>query len=184
MQDGLDIRNWNIRDFSGTGAPQSPLNFTNNELWNNLRKGTVIVIARSENTFSEDFDPSDYTLTVKSNNSIYLSGTVFLIAAGSEAVQIRNSAQVHVHGISWGSANASSIPNPKVHFTTASSSNTSIYFNEDDLVKLPIVTNWTNPGTPSIGIGNTTNNLNWILSLRSKIRRFRIYFIDTNSRFR
>ena len=85
VQDQLDIRNWSIRDFNGSGVAQSPLIFSNNSLWTNLRKGTVIVIGRSENLFSEDLDPSDYTLTVKSNNSIYLSGTVFSIAGTSDA---------------------------------------------------------------------------------------------------
>ncbi len=171
VQDQLDIRNWSIRDFNGSGVAQQPLVFSNNALWSSLKKGTVIVIGRPENPppFIEDLDPSDFTLTVKSNNSIYLSGTAFSIAGGSDAVQLRDASQVHVHGVSWGTANASSLPNPKVHFTTASSSNTSIYFNEDDVTKLPIPTNWTNPGTPSIGIGNTPNNLNWILSLRASV---------------
>lgn len=168
VQDQLDIRNWSIRDFSSTGAAQQPLIFSNNDLWNNLRKGTIIVIARPENTaIQEDLDPSDFTLTLKSSNSIYLSGTAFLFAAGSEAVQIRNSTQVHIHGISWGAANSASLPDPKIHFTTASSSNTSTFFNEDDVSKLPILTNWTQNGTSSRGIGNTTNNINWILSLRA-----------------
>ena len=49
-----------------------------------------------------------------------------------------------------------------------SSSNTSIFFNEDELVKLPVATNWTINGTPPRGIGNTTTNINWILSLRAR----------------
>ena len=169
IQDGLDIRNWSIRDFNSSGVAQTPLVFSNHSMWSNLKKGTVIVIARSENTFLEDLDLSDLTLTVKSNNSIYLSGTVFSIAGGSEAVQIRNNSQVHVHGISWGSANSNSIPVPKIHFSGSSTSNTSIFFNEDDVSKLPILTNWTQNGTTSSrGIGNTANNLNWIVSLRAK----------------
>ena len=90
-----------------------------------------------------------------------------------------------MHGISWGSANASSLPDPKVHFTTASSSNTSTYFNEDAVSKLPLLTNWTQNGaTSSRGIGNTPNNLNWILSLRARSEGSGLVFIDTNSRFR
>ena len=72
VQDSLDLRNWDIRDFSSTGSPQAPLAFTSNALWSNLRKGTIIIVARSENTFSEDLDPSDYLLIVKSSNAIYL----------------------------------------------------------------------------------------------------------------
>jgi hypothetical protein len=169
IQDGLDIRNWSIRDFNSSGVAQTPLVFSNHSMWSNLKKGTVIVIARSENTFLEDLDASDLTLTVKSNNSIYLSGTVFSIAGGSDAVQLRNNSQVHVHGISWGSANSSSITVPKIHFSGSSTSNTSIFFNEDDVSKLANPTNWTQNGsTSSRGIGNTANNLNWIVSLRAK----------------
>jgi HKD family nuclease len=168
VQDGLDIRNWSIRDFNSSGTAQNPLIFSDNSLWSNLRKGTVIVIARSENSFLEDLDQSDYTLTVKSNNSIYLTGTVFSIAGSSDAVQIRDNSQTHIHGVSWGSANAGSLPNPKVHFTNSSTSNTSIYFNEDDVAKLTTITNWTLNGTSSRGIGNTPNNLNWIISLRAR----------------
>lgn len=168
VQDQLDIRNWSIRDFNGSGVAQAPLNLSNHSLWSNLRKGTVIVIGRSENTFQEDLDPSDYTLTIKSNNSIYLSGNVFSIAGSSDALQIRNAAQTHVHGISWGTGNTASLPDPKVHFTGSSSSNTSIFFNEGDLSELPVTTNWTVNGTSSRGIGNTTNNINWILSLRAR----------------
>ncbi len=168
VDDNLDIRNWDIRDFSSSGTAQQPLVFSNHSLWSNLRKGTLIIIARPENTFSEDLDPSDYLIIVKSNNAQYLSGTVFSIAGGSEAVQIRNSSQTHVFGVSWGSANSSSIPSPKVHFGGNSPSNTSVIYNEDSIEKLLIVGNWTIGGTPSLGAGNSTNNINWILSLRER----------------
>lgn len=181
LQDGLDIRNWSIRDFSSSGVAQSPLNFTNSEVWNNLRKGTVIVIARSENIFSEDFDGSDYTLTVKSSNALYLSGTAFLFAGSSEAVQIRNSTQEHVHGVSWGTANSASIPNPKIHFTSSASSNTSTFFNEDDVSELTTIGNWTVNGTSTRGVGNTVNNINWIVSLRARVEGSGTVSINPNS---
>lgn len=169
LEEGLDIRNWSIRDFSSSGVAQQPLNFTNNELWNNLKKGTLIVIARAENAFTEDLDASDYNLTVKTNNSLYLSGTSFLFAGSSEAVQIRNSSQVHVYGVSWGSANSSSLPDPKIHFNNSAVSNTSTFFNEDAVAKLSIEGNWTRNGSSSRGQGNTTNNSNWITSLRARV---------------
>lgn len=170
VQDSLDIRNWDIRDFSSSGGAQQPLVLTNHTLWSNLRQGTIIIVARPENTtLSEDLDPSDYLLIVKSNNALYFTGNVFLIAGGSEAVQIRNSSQTHIFGVSWGSANANSLPSPKVHFTTSASSNTSTFFNEDDLTELTSTTNWTQNGVSSMGVGNTANNISWILSLRARI---------------
>jgi len=181
LQDGLDIRNWSIRDFSSSGSPQSPLIFSNNVLWSNLKKGTVIIIARSENTFAEDFDQSDYSLTIKSNNSLYISGTAFQFAGSSDAVQIRDNIQTHVFGVSWGSSNANSVPDPKIHFTSTSTSNTSIFFNDDDVTKLLILTNWTQNGTSSRGIGNTLQNINWIISLRAKTEGSGIVAINPTS---
>ena len=169
LQDSLDLRNWDIRDFSSSGAVQLPLVFTNNSLWSSLRKGTIIIVARSENTFSEDLDPSDYLLKVKSNNALYLSGNVFLIAGSSEAIQIRNSSQVHIFGVSWGTSNAGSLPNPKVHFAGPATSSTSTFFKEDDVSELTNTANWTVNGTPSLGFGNTATNNNWILSLRARV---------------
>lgn len=168
LQDGLDLRNWNIHDFSSSGGAQAPLNFTANALWSSLRKGTMIVVARPENTFAEDLDPSDYTLTIKTNNSLYFTGNPFTIAGSSEAIEIRDAAQVHIHGVSWGANNASSIVAPKVHLAGPAVSSTSIFFNEDDLTKIAITSNWTMSGTKSMGIGNTVNNLNWIASLRAR----------------
>lgn len=169
VQDSLDLRNWDIRDFSSTGSPQAPLAFTSNALWSNLRKGTIIIIARSENTFSEDLDPSDYLLIVKSSNAIYLSGNPFSIAGTSDAVQLRNSSQVHQFGVSWGANNASSIPDPKVHFSGASSSGTSITFIQDDVSKLTNTANWTINGSSSMGQGNSAANIAWINLLRASL---------------
>lgn len=168
LDDNLDLRGWSLRDFSSTGVAQLPLVFSNSTTWNNLKKGTLIVIGRPENTFVEDLDPSDFSMTVKTSNSLFFSGNPFLFAGSSEAIQIRNASQVHVHGVSWGSGNAASIPQPKVHFTTASTSNTSIFFNEDDLIKINSAANWTMNGIPSRGAGNTANNIAWINSLRAR----------------
>jgi len=168
LQDGLDLRNWNIHDFSSSGGSQAPLNFTANALWSSLRKGTVIVVARSENTFAEDLDPSDYTLTVKTNNSLYFTGNPFTIAGSSEAIEIKDASQIHIHGVSWGANNINSIVAPKVHLAGPAVSNTSIFFNEDDLTKIGIAANWTMTGAKSLGIGNSVNNLNWIAGLRAR----------------
>ncbi len=169
LQDSLDLRNWDIRDFSSSGSAQQSLVFNNQSIWSNLRKGTIIVVARSENSFSEDLDPDDYLLIVKSNNALYFSGNVFLFAGSSDAVQIRNSSQTHIIGLSWGASNVNSIPDPKVHFNGSSTSNTSTFFNEDDVAKLTNTANWTQNGASSMGIGNTSANSNWILSLRARV---------------
>ncbi|MDI6802378.1 MAG: phospholipase D-like domain-containing protein [Bacteroidota bacterium] len=169
VQDGLDIRSWDIRDFSSTGGALAPLVFTTNALWNNLKSGTVIIIARPENTFPEDFDPSDYSLTIKSNNSTYFTGNVFSIAGTSDAVQIRNTSQTHIFGVSWGPANAASIPAPKVHFSAALTSNTATAFKGNSVSQLIDVANWSqNTLTITRGTGNTTENSAWISLLRAR----------------
>jgi len=170
VQDSLDLRNWDVRDFSSSGSAQQPLVFSNNSIWSNLRKGTVIIVGRSENTFLEDTDPSDYLLIVKSNNGQYFTGNVFSIAGSSEAVQIRNSSQTHIFGVSWGANNSASLPNPKIHFTTSATSGTSTFFKEDDVSKLTNTANWQQNGTTSsMGAGNSPANINWITSLRASI---------------
>jgi phosphatidylserine/phosphatidylglycerophosphate/cardiolipin synthase-like enzyme len=178
VQDSVDIRNFDLRDFNSSGVAQLPLVFSNNSLWSNLKKGTVIVVARPENSFSEDLDPSDYLLIIKSNNALYFSGNVFLFAGSSEAIQIRNTSDTHIFGVSWGASNASSIPSPKVHFSGTSSSNTSVLFKEDDVLELINTANWTLNGTSSIGIGNTPTNINWILSLRARVEGSGLVSID------
>jgi phosphatidylserine/phosphatidylglycerophosphate/cardiolipin synthase-like enzyme len=168
LQDNLDLRGWNLRDFSSSGAAQAPLVFSNNDAWNNLKKGTLIVIGRPENTFLEDTDPSDYEMTVKSSNSLFFSGTVFLFAGTSEAIQIRNATQTHIHGISWGAGNTGSLPEPKIHFSGASTSNSSTFFIGNDISQLSNLVNWTQNGTASRGVGNSASNIAWINSLRAR----------------
>lgn len=168
VQDSLDLRGWDIRDFSSAGVAQLPLEFTTNALWQSVRAGTLIVVARPEATsLQEDLDPSDFLLIIKSNNASYFSGNPFNFAGSSDAIQLRTSADQHVIGVSWGTSNQNSLPSPKVHFTGSSSSNTSISFNEDSLPELTSAGNWTvNNTNITLGAGNTPVNTAWINSFR------------------
>ncbi len=168
VQDSLDMRGWDIRDYSSGGAAQLPLDFTTSTLWQNLRPGTLVVIARPENTtLQEDVDPSDYSLLIKTNNGAYFAGNPFVFAGASDAIQVRTAADQHVIGVSWGPANASSVPAPKVHFTGSSTSGTSISFNENSLPEVTAATNWTiNNSSITLGAGNTQVNSAWINSFR------------------
>jgi len=168
VQDALDMRGFSIRDFSSSGTAQAPLNLTSNALWSSIRKGTIIVVARPENTFAEDLDASDNVMVIKTSNSLYCTGNPFVIAGSSEAIEIRDASSVHIFGVSWGANNANSLTTPKAHLAGPALSSTSIFFNEDDVAKASIATNWTMSGPKSMGIGNTTNNLNWIASLRAR----------------
>ncbi|HXF99883.1 MAG TPA: DUF5689 domain-containing protein, partial [Bacteroidota bacterium] len=169
VQDSLDLRGWDIRDFSSSGVAQNPLEFSSNTLWSSVRSGTLIIVARPETTFPEDTDPADHLLVIKSNNGLYFSGNVFSLAGSSEAIQLRTSSDVHVFGVSWGTSNAGSLPNPKVHFTGSSTSNTSVSFNGDTLSQITSTASWTfNNASPTRGAGNTAANAAWILRLRGQ----------------
>lgn len=169
VQDSVDLRGWNLRDFSSGGVAQNPLVFSTNALWSSVRRGTIIVVARPENSFPEDTDPVDFLLVIKSDNGLYFSGTVFSFAGSSDAVQVRTPTNVHIFGVSWGTSNAGSLPSPKVHFTGSSSSNTSISFNGDSLSHLTNTAQWTiNNVSPSRGAGNTPANAAWIMALRGQ----------------
>ncbi|MBI5476815.1 MAG: T9SS type A sorting domain-containing protein [Ignavibacteriales bacterium] len=169
VQDGLDVRGWDIRDFSSSGSAQTPLVFSTHSIWSSLKAGTIIVVARSENTFNEDTDPGDYTLTIKSNNATYFSGNVFSVAGSSEAIEIRNASQLHIFGVSWGANNASSLPDPKVHFTASATSSTATAFTGDAVGQLTNTANWAqNTATITRGTGNTAANIAWLNLLRAR----------------
>lgn len=169
VQDNLDIRGWDIRDFSSSGAPQQPLVFSTHDTWSNLRAGTLIIVGRPENTFLEDVDPSDYLLVIKTNNALYFTGNPFLFAGSSDAIQLRTGSALHVIGVSWGAGNAASLPDPKVHFSGSSTSNTSISFNGNSVGQVTGTGNWTvNNATPTRGAGNNVTNAGWITSLRAR----------------
>ncbi len=168
VQDGLDIRGWDLRDFSSAGAAQAPLVFSSNSLWSNLKSGTLIIITQVA-AHTEDTDASDYVVTIKAANATYFTGNPFNVAAASEAIQIRNASQTHIFGVSWGTANATSIPNPKVHFTGPATGSTSTAFSGDNVSLLTNVANWAqNTTTITRGTGNTTANSSWISLLRAR----------------
>lgn len=167
VQDSLDMRGWDLRDFSSGGTAQASLEFTTHALWNNLRAGTIIIVARTEVSITEDFDPSDYLLIIKTGNTTYFSGTPFLFAGSSDAIQIRNVSDVHVFGVSWGTGNSGSLPQPKVHFTGTSTSNTSIAFIQGSLAVITDPVSWLMNTTSTLGVGNSPTNTAWINSFRN-----------------
>ncbi len=166
--DNVDMRGWSLQDFSSSGNPGGILTFASTGLWSSVAKGTIIVVGQSGATFTEDTDPSDHLLMIKSTNGIYFSGTVFLFAGASDAVEIRDASSTHIFGVSWGTANAASIGAPKAHFTSASSSNTATFFNGNSVAGLTSTANWTqNSAATTRGAGNGTVNSAWIASLRT-----------------
>jgi len=170
LQDSLDVRGWSLRDFSSGGTPQPPLAFTSAALWSAIPTGTVIVICDAGFTGALDTDPSDQTLTLIATDAVLFSGTVFAFAGASDAIHIRDAANAHVFGVSWGTANAASLGTPKAHFTGTLASGTVIAFQGGSLVELVGTGNWLFANaTATRGMGNSTANLAWISSLRASV---------------
>ena len=169
-QDSTDIRSWGIKDFTSAGVGNTPSTFAYHPLWGSLKAGTIIIVGRPETSFTEDVDPADYLLVVKTNNATYLTSPApFLFAGASDAAQVLNESNTHVVGVSWGTANAASLPSPKVHFTGSSTSNTSIAFNGNSVDSTVSTGKWTfNNAAPTPGLGNSTTNSAWIASFRSR----------------
>ena len=168
VKDSLDARVWSLRDFSAGGTAQGPLVFTTNALWSALRRGTIIVIARPENGFTEDLDPSDHLLVINSNNAAYFSGTAFSFAGTSDALQIRNATPAHVFGVSWGSSNSGSLTEPRVHFAGTLASGATIQFLQGSLPELTQTAAWAFSSSGNTrGTGNGGANTQWIGSLRA-----------------
>ena len=168
VQEGLDLRGWDLRDFSSGGSPQDPLEFLDVPLWSSLEAGTVIIAAKPDSALMEDLDPSDFTMLVKLDNKQLFDGALFLFAGTSDAIEIRNSNDEHVFGISWGTGNEGSLPEPRVHFSGNSTSNTAASFMGDSLSHVVSVDHWLwdNP-SPTPGTANGPANSAWIDSLRA-----------------
>ncbi|MCX7834378.1 MAG: T9SS type A sorting domain-containing protein [Ignavibacteria bacterium] len=179
IQNNLDLRGMQIRDFSSAGSPQSPLYFTYNPYWNNLKSGLIILITLDTSLFIQDTNKSDYSICIKFNSqdTTYIRGTIFNIANASDAVQIRTVDTSHVHGLSHGTANQNSLPMPKAHWSSALSGGVnvggaSLYFTKSTIMSLSdfannncLAVDTSNGGTPGLPNDNA-GNLQYILSLR------------------
>lgn len=179
IQNNLDLRGMQVRDFSSSGSPQSPLYFTYNPYWNNLPSGLIILITLDTSLFTQDTNKSDYSICIKFNSqdTTYIRGTIFNIANTSDAVQIRTVDTTHVHGLSHGTANQNSLPMPKAHWSSALSGGVnvggaSLYFTKATIMTLSdfannncLAVDTTYGGTPGLPNDNA-GNLQYILSLR------------------
>jgi hypothetical protein len=115
ISNNTDMRSYMVRDYSSSGNPQASLRFSNNSYWANMRAGTLIAITGDTSAYIQDTSRSDFSILIrKGSDQTYITGNMFNIATESDAVQIlRVSDSSHVHGISHGSANFSSLPSPK-----------------------------------------------------------------------
>lgn len=109
LQDGLDLRYWSIRDNElGHTGWRSEKKFSGNEIWSNLREGTIIILTHrtqpQNSILKQDITKSDgfIRLSIESTQFFEISGDLMSINKTSDAVQIRDSFGNHVHALSHG----------------------------------------------------------------------------------
>lgn len=132
IEDNLDMRGMQVRDFSSAGNTQSPVTFSNNSLWSSIPKGTFVVLLGKGNTQAQDSDITDKKLIISDTSSRYFSGSAsgFDIAGTADAVEVLTSGSTHIHSLSHGSkpGNIGSLPSPTANSTGALSSNNVVQF--------------------------------------------------------
>lgn len=117
VNDNTDLRGYNIRDNNSiqTGW-QTEVVFSNNNFWNNLRAGTIIIIwhrirsSSSSTNRTVDTIKSDGFIEVHAQLSGYFSGGDFgtapswsgaslSISASADIIQIRDISNYHIHAL-------------------------------------------------------------------------------------
>lgn len=164
----IDLRGFKLRDHTGSGNTSSPLVFESVGLWENVPAGTIVVIIGANISEAEDFDASDGLIVVKATNTTYLTGNQFNLGGSSDAVHVLDASDNHIHGISHGDNNASSLPSPKSHYSGSLSSGESLgYLGTTQISDLGNDSSIDEISSPTFGAGNDTDNTNFIISLRA-----------------
>lgn len=101
ITDHLDMRNWKF-DIYDNGILDETLDFTNHQIWSDLRSGTIITI--SEDIPSDiSYNPAagDWWINVQAKNGadgLYIEATNFPVSSNNWQLRIRNSANVVIFG--------------------------------------------------------------------------------------
>lgn len=125
-EDNVDLRGWTLRDNNAAQESwQEPIIFNNIPLWNNLRRGTIIVINhRAAGSLETDNIKSDGFIRVNANDPLYFTGGFFPnntlnIATGGDLLQLRTSGGQHVHALGHRLTTGSlyePVPLPKLNY--------------------------------------------------------------------
>lgn len=115
----IDMRNWILRDYSGSSANTADqLTFNNIAFWSNIPAGTFIVVYQPGFTTPvEDLDPSDDgIIKIQACNTTYFSqaaspcvgatGNSFAMNAGQDALTLVNGSGAIEHAIEWNTSAA------------------------------------------------------------------------------
>lgn len=106
--DNVNLVGYSLRDnserYNEGGFWQGGVVFANNNLWKNLRRGTIIVINHRGNS-APDSDPSDGYIEIDAENTAFFTKSNWQpigslsIAQYGDIVQIRNATGVNVHSL-------------------------------------------------------------------------------------
>lgn len=190
--DDVDMRNWTIRDNNSTQSGwQVPVRFNNISLFQHLRRGTVIMLwhrllSSTGATHTTDANLTDGYLELSLNDATYFNGGDFAtnnsmnLASTGDIVELRNSANVHIHAIGhYQSSSGSSwtaMAQPKLNHNTATSTGDAVYAcpgnvitdydgpQSNTLTARNVVT--TTFGLPNICGASSTGNRDFWLALR------------------
>ncbi len=155
----VDLRGWDLGDSS-----PGDLSFSNDDAWNGLPAGTVIVIYNATDPDTilppNDFDSSDFTLVLPHNDAALFTGGGFPAFANGTSTDnpvVRDSSDAVVHDYN-------TEPGSGVH--PESNENSAYLSNSADGVALD--TNWSigSAATATPGVGNDSVNSAWINLLR------------------
>lgn len=185
--DNVDMRGYMIRDNNATQTGwQVPVTFANIPFWNNMRRGTVIMLWHRTIGRAVDVNKDDGYLEFELNPGTitpYFSGgdaaNTLNLASSGDIVELLAPGFVHVHGmghltipgLSW-----TGMPNPKLNHATGTADGDAVYTcpggNIGDYDQPSgIIYTAKNSVTTTFGLPNTcgafttTNNAFW-LSLR------------------
>ncbi len=132
IEDNVDLRNFSLRDNnSATNSWQDEITFTNISFWNNMRRGTIIIIwnrlysSSSPTTArSLELQKEDGYIELSAQSTTYFSisgsigatfgsspswsGSALNISGTGDLLQIRNASGLHVHALGHRSSMGSS----------------------------------------------------------------------------
>lgn len=155
IEDHLDMRGMIIKDLSLPDANTDAggkYKFNNISLWQDLRKGTTIVLRRLRSQdagYVEDIDPSDFKLDViltsSTSNAPYL--TPIQANVGGQHLNITNNEIIMIKKDD-GTANGGGVAQT-IHAFATGNSNTSAYYSQLQTAGVPILYSSATTGTGS-----------------------------------
>jgi len=176
----VDLRNWVLRDYQGNATGGVYVKFADIEVWRAVPAGTLIVIYNGGDTENlpghfpsyPDADFSDFLVVLPHTHTYFVTSPRRWegLANGGDWVLLLDAAGNTVDGISYGDKTGQT-----PHLSAVGARRAAAY-TRAGTAGINTVENWvvgyevSDEGTPlsTPGAGNTTENANWIASLRPR----------------